>query len=82
MCLLTVYYDKVPCEAAILPGNIAKNKNIEDLRERWVCARPDSVCPSTHCFVRQDGEHLPLSHQHFDAWGSVMASCIYFARKT
>jgi hypothetical protein len=58
----------------ILPGNVAKNKNIQDLREKWSCTRPDSVCPSTHCFVQLSGEHLPLSHQHFDTWGSAMVS--------
>ena len=84
VCIYTDYYagmrylrvsnDKVPREAAILPGNIAKNKNIQDLREKWICTRPDSVCPSTHCLIQPTGEHLPLSHQHFDTWGSAMVS--------
>src|SRR5882762_4338216 len=74
MRYLHVHNDKVPCEAAILPGNVAKNKNIQDLREKWICTRPDSVCLSTHCFVQPSGEHLPLSHQHFDTWCSAMVS--------
>src|ERR1700728_708973 len=55
----------------LLPGNIAK-KNIGDLQECWICTKPDSTCPSTHCFVCESGEHLPLSHQHMDAWASAI----------
>lgn len=59
--------------AAILPGNEKKVKNIQLLRDRWVCKKTDSACASTHCYVNPGtDEHTPLGHQQLDCWASAM----------
>ncbi|KAI5992525.1 hypothetical protein EDD15DRAFT_2168109 [Pisolithus albus] len=55
-----------------LPGNIHVSKNIQLLRDVWLCKKPDSACPSTHCYVTASDEHLPLSHEHFNCWAAAM----------
>ncbi|KAI5985290.1 hypothetical protein EDD15DRAFT_2374350 [Pisolithus albus] len=59
-------------DATELPGNIRVNKNIQLLRDVWLCKKPDSACPSTHCYVTTSDEHFPLSHEHFNCWAAAM----------
>ncbi|KAI6112572.1 hypothetical protein F5141DRAFT_1003295 [Pisolithus sp. B1] len=55
-----------------LPGNIHISKNIQLLCNVWLCKKPNSTCPSTHCYVTASDEHLPLSHKHFNCWAAAM----------
>ncbi|KAF8833100.1 hypothetical protein BDN67DRAFT_917616, partial [Paxillus ammoniavirescens] len=50
---------------AELPGNIKISKNIQLLRDTWTCQKPDSACPSSHCYVTPAGEH-------FSCWAAAM----------
>ncbi|KAI5984136.1 hypothetical protein EDD15DRAFT_2121593, partial [Pisolithus albus] len=59
-------------DATELPGNIRVNKNIQLLHDVWLCKKPDSACPSTHCYVTTSDEHFPLSHEHFNCWAAAM----------
>ncbi|KAG0696077.1 hypothetical protein DFH29DRAFT_813490, partial [Suillus ampliporus] len=59
--------------AAILPGNERKVRNIQLLRDHWVCKKTDSACPLTHCYLIPGmDEHFPLGHQQFDCWAAAM----------
>ncbi|KAH7907681.1 hypothetical protein BJ138DRAFT_1014114, partial [Hygrophoropsis aurantiaca] len=59
--------------AAVLPGNERKVSNIKDLREEWICKKPDTACPSTHCYVDPATDnHHPLNSERFDCWASAM----------
>ncbi|OAX40797.1 hypothetical protein K503DRAFT_798526 [Rhizopogon vinicolor AM-OR11-026] len=59
--------------AAVLPGNHNKIKNIRNLREHWICKKPDAACASTHCYVDPStDEHIPLNPERFDCWASAM----------
>ncbi|KAI6118043.1 hypothetical protein F5141DRAFT_1061721 [Pisolithus sp. B1] len=55
-----------------LPGNIHISKNIQLLHDVWLCKKPDSTCPLTHCYFTASNEHLPLSHKHFNCWAATM----------
>ncbi|KAI6019037.1 hypothetical protein BKA83DRAFT_4495901 [Pisolithus microcarpus] len=59
-------------DAMELPGNIHLSKNIQLLCDAWLCKKPDSACPSTHCYVTTSDEHFPLSHEHFNCWAATM----------
>ncbi|KAF8173627.1 hypothetical protein BJ912DRAFT_802205, partial [Pholiota molesta] len=56
-----------------LPGNIAKNKNIQLLQEQWKCPKHQQTCVGVYCFPDPDSdEHLPLNHERLDCWASAM----------
>ncbi|KAF8156684.1 hypothetical protein B0H34DRAFT_859408 [Crassisporium funariophilum] len=56
-----------------LPGNVAKNSNIQCLQEQWKCQKQQSTCVGVYCFPDADtGEHLPLSHEQLDCWALAM----------
>ncbi|KAF8222853.1 hypothetical protein L208DRAFT_1320278, partial [Tricholoma matsutake] len=57
----------------MLPGNVAKNVPIEELRKKWECIQCKSTCIGAHCYVNpESGEHTPLSHECFDCWASAI----------
>ena len=57
-------------------------ENIRKLREEWTCKKSGSACGSTYCFVDPEtNTHIPLSHEHFDAWGMAMVRSWRFAFK-
>lgn len=57
-------------EADILPGNIAMNEQIRQLRERWECNM--TTCSSEFCFIPADGPHFALSHDHVEKWAAAI----------
>ncbi|KAF8840844.1 hypothetical protein BDN67DRAFT_902673, partial [Paxillus ammoniavirescens] len=58
---------------AILPGNEKKIQFVKALCEHWICKKPDSACPSPHCYVIPATEdHLPLNPERFDCWASAL----------
>jgi hypothetical protein len=60
-------------EVKIMPGNVAKESKITQLRNRWLCNM--LTCANTYCFVPPDnGPHLDLSMKHFDVW--LPLSCV------
>ncbi|KIM79888.1 hypothetical protein PILCRDRAFT_24281, partial [Piloderma croceum F 1598] len=59
-------------DPATLPGNVNKNRFIQELRDEYKCKKPDSACPGTYCFDSPDGNHIVLSHAHIDCWASAM----------
>ncbi|KIK96302.1 hypothetical protein PAXRUDRAFT_772466 [Paxillus rubicundulus Ve08.2h10] len=63
-------------DPAELPGNIKVSKNIQLFHDTWMCKRPNSTCPSSHCYVAPMGEHLHLSHEHLTCWAAVMLTGI------
>ncbi|KAL4079924.1 hypothetical protein V8B97DRAFT_2020674 [Scleroderma yunnanense] len=75
MNIIVVQVAQTPKEsAAVLPGNEKKIKNIWLLHDKWICKKPDSACPSTHCYVLLDTEeHFPHGHEHFDCWAAAMS---------
>ncbi|KIK73832.1 hypothetical protein PAXRUDRAFT_40605, partial [Paxillus rubicundulus Ve08.2h10] len=48
------------------------SKNIQLLHDTWLCRKPDSTCPSSHCYVTPTGKHLHLSHEHFTCWAAAI----------
>lgn len=54
----------------VLHTNINRDTNIQELHGRWPCARPE--CASSYCFVNENNEHIPLSHEMFDVWAMAM----------
>jgi hypothetical protein len=54
----------------ILHTNINRDTNIQQLLGRWLCIRP--ACGSSYCFVNENNEHIPLSHEMFDVWAMAM----------
>jgi hypothetical protein len=64
-----------------LPGNKALTREIGRLREKWQCH--STSCGQSHCYVHPNEKtHFPLSHTHFNVWGSAIVSinynCIFF----
>ena len=68
----------MPREAAILPGNVARNENIKKLQTRWACGKGGCA---TYCFIRgEEREHQPLSVEMLEVWASAMVSVLTSAR--
>ncbi|KAJ7196225.1 hypothetical protein GGX14DRAFT_403426 [Mycena pura] len=75
---VTSFVIEIPHSRDILPGNVALNEKIGELRERWQCPTPGGACGSEHCFYNEaDPEHLPLSHAHMASWAAAMASKVF-----
>jgi hypothetical protein len=55
-----------------LPGTANKTNNIVLLQGHWKCPKKQLTCNGTFCFVDEQGNHLPLSHQMLDCWASSM----------
>ncbi|KAJ7866881.1 hypothetical protein B0H13DRAFT_2352242 [Mycena leptocephala] len=71
---------KIPKARDILPGNVALNDKISELRERWTCPAAGGPCGSAHCFFTPDQpEHFPLGHDHFQSWAAGMLKGAVFA---
>ncbi|KAF8210056.1 hypothetical protein K438DRAFT_1810766 [Mycena galopus ATCC 62051] len=71
---------KVPKARDILPGNVALNNKIGELRERWKCTVQGGACGSAHCFVSAtDPDHFALSHAHIENWAAAMLKGKEFA---
>ncbi|KAG2039022.1 hypothetical protein BDR03DRAFT_1009472 [Suillus americanus] len=62
-----------PKASDIDDGDKPLNKNIRDLRNRWVCHKKPG-CPSEHCYVNaaDGGSHIALSFPLLKCWGSAM----------
>ncbi|KIM88857.1 hypothetical protein PILCRDRAFT_3027 [Piloderma croceum F 1598] len=57
----------------VYAANNEKMENVRKLREEWSCKKSGSTCGSTYCFIDPKTDtHIPLSHEHFDAWGMAM----------
>jgi hypothetical protein len=66
-------YQKARIDPEALPGNIAKNKNIQLLQEQWKCKRRQDSCVGVHCYPDPDTDaHLPLNHERLDCWAAAM----------
>ncbi|KAF9472493.1 hypothetical protein BDN70DRAFT_777965, partial [Pholiota conissans] len=61
---------KVRREVDILPGNVAMNDTIKQLRCRWECNT--SSCSSELCFIPAEGPHYFLSHDHIEKWAAAI----------
>ncbi len=59
-------------DPADLPGNQSKLRNIQQLKERWVCDKGTDSCVGNACYVGPDGKHMALSHEMLDCWASAM----------
>jgi hypothetical protein len=55
-----------------LPGNVNKTANIRLLQERWKCLQRTPSCMGVHCFVDDEGVHLPLNHDRIVCWALAM----------
>jgi len=66
------YFLQTRKDPATLPGNINKNRYIQELHDEHKCTKKDGVCPGTYCFDNPNGNHIILSHAHIDCWASAM----------
>jgi hypothetical protein len=55
-----------------LAGNLAKNNNISQIQEHWKCPKKQADCLGTHCYVDENGSHLPLGHERLKNWATSM----------
>ncbi|KAJ7215828.1 hypothetical protein GGX14DRAFT_562284 [Mycena pura] len=60
---------KVPSEKDIDPANASINLKIQLLRNKYICNAADG---SDHCYVNENGKHIPLGHSHFRTWAAAM----------
>ncbi|KAJ7227494.1 hypothetical protein GGX14DRAFT_556044 [Mycena pura] len=60
---------KVPSEKDIDPANASINLKIQLLRNKYICNTADG---SDHCYVNENGKHIPLGHSHFRTWAAAM----------
>lgn len=65
---------KVTKDPDNLPGNLEKVNNIQMLQQRWKCDRKQNNCFGMYCYIDHEGNHVSLSHQRLDCWGSAMVS--------
>ena len=56
----------------LLPGTLAKNDNISLLQVHWKCPKRQPSRPGMHCYIDEDGSHLPLSHGRLELWALSM----------
>ncbi|KAG6834876.1 hypothetical protein H0H93_006765 [Arthromyces matolae] len=65
---------KKKTDPLMLPGNIAKAKNIQLLQDRWRCEKATNSCVGIYCYVPIDPphQHLPLNNHRLDCWASAM----------
>ena len=61
-------------DPAFLPGNLKRNANIQRLQEAWKCPGKRDECVGTHCYIQNNGTHLPLGHERLECWASAMVS--------
>ena len=61
-------------EPVVLPGNINRAANVQNLQERWKCVvRQPGTCVGAYCYVFPDtGIHHPLNHERLECWASAM----------
>jgi hypothetical protein len=56
----------------LLPGNAKKTLNIQALQAHWGCLKKQANCFSKHCYIFDDGVHLPLNNGSFECWALSM----------
>ena len=62
-------------DPALLPGNVAKNTNVQELQERWKCDKQQETCVGTYCYPHpKTKDHIPLNHERLDCWALAMVS--------
>jgi hypothetical protein len=77
------WYQKARIDPEALPGNVAKNKNIQLLQEQWKCKQRQDSCIGVHCYPDPDTDaHLPLNHERLDCWAAAMVHDISFILRT
>jgi len=73
-------YQKARIDPEALPGNLAKNKNIQLLQEQWKCKRRQDSCIGVYCYPDPETDaHLPLNHERLDCWAAAMVRDLFLS---
>lgn len=76
-------YQKAQIDPEVLPGNVAKNKNIQLLQEQWKCKWRQDSCIGVYCYLDPETDaHLPLNHEWLDCWAAAMVHDVSFLLRT
>ena len=83
IALTDSWYQKVRIDPEALPGNVAKNKNIQLLQEQWKCKWCQDSCIGVYCYLDPETDaHLPLNHEQLDCWAATMVHDVSFLLRT